>query len=195
MTKLEMIADVLIALQNPGKLFVKKMESIPFTESREKSLATLTKKQLEEILVIINFENGWKWNLNYRDFHQFLESNSFEISHWSIPGQRLVFEQTDLGIYSVKFFVNDSLLIPDDQNISFEFQFDPEDSKLSLCAKTSEKTWAIDSTVVFKKEQFKDIVVKSYSQRKEMIEKIYQTNKSWEYFQRVCFRNYYNRSN
>lgn len=60
MTKLEMIADVLIALQNPGKLFVKKMESIPFTESREKSLATLTKKQLEEILVIINFENGWK---------------------------------------------------------------------------------------------------------------------------------------
>lgn len=116
--------------------------------------------------------------MNYRDFHQFLESNSFEISHWSIPGQRLVFEQTDLGIYFVKFFVNDSLLIPDDQNISFEYHFDPEDSRISLCARTSEKTWAIESTVVFKVDHFKDIVVKSYSQRKDMIEKIYQTNKS-----------------
>lgn len=60
MTKKEMIADVLIALQNPGTLLVKKMESIPFTESREKSLSGLSKTQLEEILAVINFENAWK---------------------------------------------------------------------------------------------------------------------------------------
>ena len=116
--------------------------------------------------------------MNYRDFHKFLETNSFEISHWSIPYYKLVFEQVDLGIYSFKAYFQESLLFEEDQNISFEYHFDPEDSTISLCAKTSEKTWSIDTTVVFRIIDFKDIVVKSFSGRKDMMGKIYETNKS-----------------
>lgn len=60
MTKKELIEYILNTLEtNPGKLLVKKISQIPFTESKEKSLSTLTKKDLEEIVSIINFENAW----------------------------------------------------------------------------------------------------------------------------------------
>lgn len=60
MTKKELIDYILNALEtNPGKLLVNKISQIPFTESKEKSLSTLSKKDLEEIVSILNFENAW----------------------------------------------------------------------------------------------------------------------------------------
>lgn len=60
MTKKELIETILKTLEtNPGKMLVNKISQIPFTESKEKSLSTLSKKDLEEIVVIINFENTW----------------------------------------------------------------------------------------------------------------------------------------
>lgn len=60
MTKKELIEYILNVLEtNPGKLLVNKISQIPFIESKEKSLSILSKKDLEEIVSIINFENAW----------------------------------------------------------------------------------------------------------------------------------------
>lgn len=60
MTKKELIENILNVLEtNPGKLLVTKISQIPFTESKEKSLSALSKKELEDIVSIIVFESAW----------------------------------------------------------------------------------------------------------------------------------------